>query len=193
MKTITFNSNYSAFAYRMTAEIGDDVNEATVLLCLEGVANICYRTAGSNVDKALGVKSKKNGGMGRDGISYDERLRDVIDKAVSAKITELEASTPAIKAWKLSFAVTGEYVKGESASSKEADALWVQVQALPTDKFITAMTKLGFKGEFTKDAQGQVVSSEFDYDDAAGIAACQRHIQAEKKAAQERAKSALGI
>lgn len=181
MKTITFNSNYSAYSYRMNAEVGEDLTPATLELCMQGVANICYRTVGSNVDKKLGVKSKKNGGMGRDGITFDPAHIPTIEAAVSEKITELEKDEKngaMFKAMKLSFAVTGEYVKGETASSKEAEALWTQVQALPGDKFETALKKLGLAE---------------DYDDASGIAACQRHIQAEKRAAAERAKAGLGL
>lgn len=180
MKTITFTSNYAAFTYRMTALVGEELTEATEALCLEGVSNLCYRVAGSAVDKALGVKSKKNGGMGRDGIAFDTKHIPTIEAAVSAKITEMEnAEGSKLKALELSFAVTGEYVKGEGGtSSKEAEALWVQVQALPADKFEGAIKKLGL---------------DENYDDEKGIAACQRHIQAEKRAAAERAKNALGI
>lgn len=187
MKTITFSSNYAAFTYRMTAEVGENLTEATEALCYEGVSNLCYRVAGSAVDKALGVKSKKNGGQGRDGIAFDAKHIPTIESAVSAKITELEnAEGSKLKALGLSFAVTGEYVKGETAgSSKEAEALWDQVQKLPLDKFDSAMAKLGF----VKDPSG----ADWVYNDAEGVAACQRHIQAEKRAAAERARGALGI
>lgn len=186
MKTLEFTSNYAAFTYRMTALVGEDLTEATEALCKEGISNLCYRVAGSAVDKALGVKSKKNGGMGRDGIAFDPKHIPTIESAVSAKITELEnAEGSKLKALALSFAVTGEYVKGETAgSSKEAEALWVQVQKLPSEKFNGAMMKLGFKAN---------TDDTFDYDDDSGIAACQRHIQAEKRAAAERARGALGI
>lgn len=192
MKTITFTSNYAAFTYRMTAEVGEDLTPATEALCMEGVSNLCYRVAGSAVDKALGVKSKKNGGMGRDGIAFDAKHIPTIESAVSAKITELEnAEGSKLKALALSFAVTGEYVKGETVgSSKEAEALWVQVQKLPSEKFDGAMAKLGFKR--AEPAEGETVGV-FEYDDDSGIAACQRHIQAEKRAAAERARGALGI
>lgn len=200
METITFTSNYAAFTYRMTAEVGENLTAATKALCLQGVANICYRTVGSNVDKALGVKSKKNGGMGREGLVYDAALGDTIDKAVSTKIVELENEDGStLKALKLSFAVTGEYVKGETASSKEAESLWTQVQALKetVDKdgvishpFAQAMKKLGF--EVTEGDLGEAPEVG-DYDDDKGVAACQRHIQAEKRAAAQRASSALGL
>lgn len=201
MKTITFTSNYAAFTYRMTAEVGEDLTPATEALCLEGVSNLCYRVAGSAVDKALGVKSKKNGGMGRDGITFDAKHIPTIEAAVSAKITEMEnAEGSKLKALGLSFAVTGEYVKGEGGTtSKEAEALWVQVQKLASTQdhegvishpFAKAMAKLGFKVLEGDLGEAPIVE---DYDDDSGIAACQRHIQAEKRAAAERARGALGL
>lgn len=199
MKTITFESNYAAFAYRLTAEVGEEVNEASTALCLEGLANISYRVAGSAVDKALGVKSKKNGGMGREGVSYDQALGETINAAVSAKIVELEnAEGSRLKALNLSFAVTGEYVtQSDGTASKEATELWVKVQALKTtvDKngvishpFANAMRKLGFTVVEGDLGEAPLVG---DYDDDAGIAACRKHIQAEKAKAKLAATASL--
>lgn len=187
MKTITFNSNYAAFTYRMTAEVGEDLTLATEALCLEGVSNLCYRVAGSAVDKALNVKSKKNGGQGRDGIAFDPKHIPTIESAVSAKITELEnAEGSKLKALGLSFAVTGEYVKGENNTgiTKAGEKLWVQVQGLKDPaQFAKVMKNLGLDVE--------------DYDDERGIKACTENIrksEAEAKAAAEKARNeALGL
>lgn len=194
MKVITFNSNWASFAYRLNAEIGEDCTSATEWLCQEqALANIGYRIAGSRIDKALGVKSKKNGGMGREGVSFDPKHIPTIESAVSAAITEMENDEKLgkfVKELKLSFAVTGEYVpQSTGVESKEATELWTKVQALPAEgdgpgTFGHAMAKLGFK----EDPKG-----EFEYDDDSGIAACKRHIQAEKAKAKLAAAGALGL
>lgn len=193
MKTIEFTSNYSAFKYRMTAEVGENLTEATEALCMEGIANICYRTAGSNVDKALGVKSKKNGGMGREGLSYDSALGETINAAVSAKITELENATGSkVKALKLSFAVIGEHVKGESgdAPTKEATEMWTKVQALvETPEEIAGGMAKGSKFEKALKTLGLAE----DYTDEQGIMACKARLTAAKQAAKVAAATALGM
>lgn len=180
-KTIQFDSNYSSFAYRLTTEVGEDVNESTTALCMEGLANISYRVAGSAVDKALGVKSKKNGGMGREGVSYDSALGETINAAVSAKIVELEnAEGSKLKALKLSFAVTGEYVPAtDGTASKEATELWTKVQVLDEVKFLGALVKLG------------VTKEQVEADEDVAIAACRKHIQAEKAKAKLAATASL--
>lgn len=192
MKQIKFESNYSTFSYRLTAEIGEDCTAATEALCMEGLANISYRVAGSAVDKALGVKSKKNGGMGREGVSFDPKHIPTIESAVSTKITELEnAEGSLLKPLGLSFAVTGEYVpKTDGTSSKEATELWTKVQGLEEEKFKAAMVKLGFKLVPVEEGEGTMVEA---YTDEDGIAACVKHIQAEKAAAKARAAAGLGL
>lgn len=194
MKTIEFKSNYASFSYRMTAEVGEDLTEATEALCLQGIANLCYRTVGSNVDKALGVKSKKNGGMGRDAVKWDAELGNTIDTAVSAKITELENETGSkLKALKLSFAVTGEHVKGEGGSdapTKEATEMWTKVQALTeSPEEIAAGMQKGAKFERALKALGLAE----DYTDETGILACKRKLTEAKAAAKAQASALLGV
>lgn len=180
MKTIKFESNYSAFSYRLQADVGEDLTPATEELAMQGLANIAYRVAGSRIDKALGVKSKKNGGMGREGVSFDPAHIPTIESAVSTAITEMEnAEGSKLKALGLSFAVTGEYVPRDSASaSKEATELWTKVQGLKGEAFEKAIKTLGL--------------SE-DYDDESGIAACQKHMAAEKAKAKLAAAQGLGL
>lgn len=180
MQTIEFHSNYGPFSYRMTAEIGDDVNPSTVALAKQGMANICYRTVGSNVDKALGVKSKKNGGDGRSALLYSEQDGETINAAVSKKLTELEAEeNGALKPLKLSFAVTGQYVPAEAKPSKEATEVWVKIQALPEPAFATALEKLGLTAE--------------DYDDDRAIAAIHKKMLEAKRAAAAAAAATFGV
>lgn len=205
MKTIKFESNYASFAYRLTATIEPDMfrafqhidstsspeerasdkaekamMSAVEELLLQGLANIAYRVAGSRIDKALGVKSKKNGGMGREGVVFDPKHIPTIESAVSTAITEMEnVEGSKVKPLALSFAITGEYVpKTDGTASKEATELWTKVQALPADKFEAAIKKLGLAE---------------DYDDESGIAACVRHIQAEKAKAKLAAAAGLGV
>lgn len=184
MKTIEFKSNYGNFAYRMTAEIGEDVNAGTEALCLQGLANICYRVAGSNVDKALGVKERKS-------VNYSGSLGDDIDTAVSKKITEMEKKDAGLVPLKLSFMVTGQHVFGEGgdAPTKEATEMWTRVQGLDEEKFVVAMRALGFKVEGT----GGAAKLVDEYDDAAGILACKKKLTEAKAAAKAQAASLLGI
>lgn len=174
MKTITFESNYGNFSYRMTAEIGDEVNAATEVLCTQGLANICYRVAGSSVDKALGVKERK-------GVEYSDNDGERINAAVSDKLTKmlLEEKTKGLAPLKLSFAVTGQHEFGSTsdAPSKEATELWVKVQAMQGEKFEKALKVLGLNE---------------DYTDESGILAAKKFLQAAKKAAQVAAAAALG-
>lgn len=173
MKTIEQTSNYGNFAYRITAEVGEDVNPATVALCGQGMLNIAYRIAGSAVDKALGVKERK-------GVEYSEESAQIINAAVSKKLGELVEKTPALAGLKLSFAVTGQHEFGEAGggATKEAAALWAEVQGWETPKFEAALKKMGLTS---------------DYTDEAGIMACKKVLQDAKKRAAEAAKSALGI
>lgn len=183
---IEFKSNYGAFAYRMTAEIGEDVNPATVALALQGLANICYRTVGSNVDKALGVKSKKNGGDGRMAVLYSPADAERINTAVSAKLVEIEAENGgALKPLAMSFAVIGEHVFGESQKpSKEAEALWTSIQSIKDEAvFAQSLAKLGL--------------TEDTADDEHGIPACHKLLlerdRAAKAAARAKTMAELGL
>lgn len=188
MKTIEFKSNYGNFAYRMTAEVGDEVNESTTALCVEGLANICYRVAGSAVDKALGVKK----GEGRKALAYVPSLGDEVDAAVSKKLKELEGKEVALTALKLSFMVTGQHVFGEGsdAPTKEATEMWTKVQALTETpaELATGMAK-GAKFEKALAALGLAE----DYTDESGILACKAKLTAAKLAAKQQAAALLGV
>lgn len=108
---IEVKSNYGNFDYRLTAEVGEDVNVQTVSLCKQGLLNIAYRVAGSAVDKALGVKERK-------AVNYSEADAERINAAVSKKLAELEAKDGTLKALEMSFAVTGEHEWGATVESK---------------------------------------------------------------------------
>lgn len=172
MKTITFTSNYGNFDYRMTAEVGEDVNEATTALCLQGLANICYRVAGSSVDKALGAKERK-------GVEYSEETGGKIDAAVSKKLTELLAAekTKVLSALNMSFAVTGMHEFGaEDKGTKEATELWTVIQGLPGERFAEKLKVLGLDENYT---------------DETAIIAVAKALREARKAAAERAKNDL--
>lgn len=191
MKTIEFKSNYGNFAYRMTAQIGDEVNAASEALCLEGLANICYRVAGSAVDKALGVKK----GEGRKAVLFVPNMGDEIDAAVNKKLAELEAKQTVLVELKLNFMVTGQHMFGEGgdAPTKEATEMWTRVQALEEAKFNKAMVALGFEDNVEIDSEGKPTVHTFDYDDEKGILACKRKLQEAKAAAKAQAASLLGL
>lgn len=180
MKTIEFKSNFARFAYRMTAEVGEDLTPATTALCIQGLANICYRTVGSNVDKKLGIKSKKNGGDGRNAVLYSVEDGERINTAVSEKLTEMEKDEKTgdeIRPLKLSFAVTGEHEFGTgSEPTKEDEAMWTKVQALPDAELAKALVALKL---------------DEDYDDESGLRACREMRLAAERAAKEAAKKGV--
>lgn len=173
MKTISFESNYGNFAYRLNAEVGEELTSATESLCVQGLANIAYRVAGSAVDKALGVKERK-------GVVFSDADGERINAAVSKKIGELEAKDTKLKELKMSFAVTGQHVFGEGgdAPTKEATEMWTRVQGLPPEKFEVALKSLGLAE---------------DYTDESGILACKKKLTEAKAAAKAQAAALLGI
>lgn len=176
MKTIEFKSNYGNFDYRMTAEVGDEVNAATTVLCLQGLANICYRVAGSSVDKALGVKERK-------GVVFSDADGERINAAVSKKLTEMLVKDATLVPLKLSFAVTGEHEwgAGADAPSKKAEELWTRVQGLvETPEELAAGMAKGAKFEKALAALGLAE----DYTDETGIAACMKMVAAANAAAR---------
>lgn len=181
----TFESNYGNFAYRMQAEVEttEPVSAALRFIVEQGLANMAYRVAGSAVDKALGVKTKEGRRFEkRTEVLYSDADAETINAAVSRKISELEADAETgglVKALHLSFAVTGQHeAAGGGGESKEAVALWTQLQSLPEEKFSAALAKLGL---------------DADYDDGSGVAACRKHIQAQKAEAKRLAQSTLGL
>jgi len=174
MKEIVFNSNYGNFAYRMTAVIGDEVNAATEQLCLQGLANIGYRIAGSNVDKGLGVKVRKE-------VLYSEADGERINGFVADALKKLEEKEGSLlKALKMDFAVTGEYVPSTSgpSESKEAKDMWAVIAALPEEKKKGALTKLGLQEGFSE---------------AEAVAAVHTALKAAKAAAKLAAMGGLGL
>lgn len=173
MKTIDMTSNYGNFAYRFTAEVGEELTPATVELCRQGLANIAYRVAGSAVDKALGIKERKS-------VEYSDATGEQINAAVSKKIAELEGKDAMLKGLKMSFAVTGQHVFGEGGDKPTiaATEMWTKVQALPAEKFEVALKTLGLDENYT---------------DEQGVLACKARLTAAMQAAKVAAATALGM
>lgn len=170
---IEFKSNYGNFAYRITAEIGSDVNPETVFLAKQGLANIAYRVCGSSVDKALGVKDRKS-------VEYSEADAERINAAVSAKLSELEkkAKDALPGALKVSFAVVGQHEFGAAeAGTKEALEVWTKLQQeKDSEKFAAILKNLGL-GE--------------DYTDETAVVAVAKALRDARKAAAEAAKAKM--
>lgn len=144
MKTIEFKSNYGNFAYRFTAEVGEDVNAASTALCIQGLANIAYRVAGSAVDKALGVKERK-------GVEFSDADGERINAAVSKKLNEMIVKDGVLSQLHLSFAVTGQHVFGEGAGGEPTKAdkeLWTSIQQMPGEKFEAAVKLIGIPEDY---------------------------------------------
>lgn len=157
----------------MTAEVGEDVNAATTALCIQGLANICYRVAGSAVDKALEVKERK-------GVEYSDAVGEKINVAVSKKLGELLAAekTKGLEPLKLSFAVIGQHEFGAvETGTKEALEVWTKLQGEKDgEKFAATLKKLGLDDNYT---------------DETAIVAVAKALRDARKAAAEAAKAGL--
>lgn len=193
MKTITFESNYGNFDYRMTAEVGEDVNAATTALCVQGLANICYRVAGSSVDKALGVKDRK-------AVEFSDADGERINAAVSKKLGEMLAAekTQVLAPLKLSFAVTGQHEFGATDGGKPTKddvELWTSVQSTVVRDAEGNVDKAATNAKF--EASLKVLGLDEDYDDAKAIAACRKlrleAVRKQAEVAKANTKAALGI
>lgn len=197
MTEVTFKSNYGSFAYEAAAKIEPEVFITTpfidslstehekslaaqveqafrawATLGTQGLANICYRVIGSNVDKALGVKAKKDGGTGRDGVPYTAANISIIQAAVAEKLEEMAEELHGIA---VQFRITGEHFKGESTQpSKEAKAQWLAIQGLPAEKFAK---------------MAKVLDLPDDYTDEIGERCVHRWILAQKRKDEEAAKA----
>lgn len=173
--TISFESSYGHFDYKISAEIGEDVNAETVWLARQGLANLAYRVCGSSVDKALGVKDRK-------AVEFSEETSEQINAAVSKKITELEGKDGEKglpKSLRVSFQITGKHEFGaaDSGATKEATEVWTKLQGeKDAEKFAAILAKLGL---------------DVDYTDEQAIVAVARALRDARRAAAEAAKGAL--
>jgi hypothetical protein len=150
MSQIQFESNYGNFAYRFTAQIGEDVNPQTQYLAKQGLANIAYRVAGSSVDKALGVKERRS-------VEYSDEDGERINDAVSKKLKELEGKETMLSALKLSFAVTGKHEFGEAASPKVRATAFVDALLDNGDKEVQLRTMLAMFDKRAEDGDRDVL------------------------------------
>ena len=126
MKTITFDSNFGRFGYRITAEVGDDVNQPTANLCIRGLADTGFRGVASEVEKALVKGGYATKDTKRSEIAYSAEAAEVVGKTAQVKLDEIagKANLPA-----MTFEVTGEHEYGDQeASRKMATAMWDKVR-----------------------------------------------------------------
>ena len=82
MKTITVSSNLGRFATSASAQIGDDVNDATTELCKSGLLNELFRQGGSAGEKALLEFLKLPKETKRADIPYSDEAAEVLAKAM---------------------------------------------------------------------------------------------------------------
>lgn len=175
MRTITFNSNFGRFAYEITAEIGEEVNEESANLCVRGLADTGFRGVSSDVEKSLVEAKLMTKEQKRGEVAFATATAALIVEKAQAKLDEIakKGKLPA-----MSFRVTREHVFGEAGEkpTKEATERWTALQSLPTEKFERALKLLGL-GE--------------DYTDEQGILAVKKHLNDAKERAAQAAKAAL--
>lgn len=164
MKVITFDSNFGRFAYRATAEIGDDVNSATTNLALRGIADTCFRGMASEVEKALVKAGFATKEQKRSEIAYSDDAAATVTTAANAKLAEIckggddgDGALPTI-----TVTVTGEHVFGEQeASRKTATALWESIQTESDDQKRAGMLLTIGASEDTSDEDGIELAHKF--------------------------------
>lgn len=166
--------------------MSDTLTTKEVELCKSGLENELFRAGGSAGYKAVVA-------LGGDSLATEESPSKPIDKKTprssipfseARAIALVDAMTKAVndsdsKLPKIDFACTGEYEYGKNGSgpSKEAKALWVEVQAYQAERFEKALAQLGL---------------DEDYDDDKGEAACHAYLLAEVRKAKEAAKGGIG-
>lgn len=126
MKEITFDSNFGQFNYRITAEIGDEVNEMSTNLCVRGLADTGFRGVASEVEKALTKAGFSTKDTKRSEIEYSDEAALVIQETAQSKLDEIatKANLPA-----MTFEVTGKHEYGDQEQSRVmATAMWSQVK-----------------------------------------------------------------
>jgi len=169
MKDITFKSNFGRFATALTCTVGDEVNAATVALATQGLANVQFRAVASEVEKALIAAGAMTKEAKRSAIPFTPANLAII---VAKGQEKLDAVCKKEGLPSMLLEVTGEHVYGESdgAPTKEAIALWTQIQALPEADFTAVLKGLGLDPE--------------NYDDDTAIVACKAHIRKVKEEAK---------
>lgn len=185
---IEISSNFGRFATSASTEVDDTFtsNEKVVELLRSGLENELFRAGGSAGYKAVIAL----GGMSlateteaakpidkktpRSSIPYSTERATALAEAMNKAVNGEGSKLP-----KIVFSVTGEYEYGKNGTgpSKEAKALWVDVQAYSADRFERALAQLGLDEE---------------YDDEKGEAACHAYLLAEVRKAKEAAKGGIG-
>lgn len=151
MKNITFKSNFGRFAYTITCEVGEEVNEATTALCLQGLANVGFRGVASGVEKALVAAKLMTKDDKRDAVAYSDEAGITVMESAQKKLDEIAKKDGLPH---MSFEVTGEHVFGESeASRKMATALLNQIKAMPDAQRAGMELVLGFAPEDSEEAK----------------------------------------
>lgn len=117
MKQIEFKSSFGRYDYSIIAEIGEEVNEGTTKLALQGLANVGFRAVGSEVEKALLKAKLIKKETKRGDIPFSEEIASVILAAGKAKLGKLakDEGLP-----DMLFSVIGEHVFGDQSVGKEA-------------------------------------------------------------------------
>jgi hypothetical protein len=175
MKDITVSSNFGRFATRITTEVGEEVNEKTTALCVEGLSSLLFRQGGSAGEKAIiavggvdanGVAVSKD--SKRADIPYTKERASAFIKSVNETLNGEKSKFPTIIV-----EVTGEHVYGEDTNkpSKEAKEQWASVK--DNEK---AHAKLGLVKPFTQED---------------GVLALHRYLVESKRKAALEAKNAL--
>lgn len=175
MKQIEFKSSFGRYDYSIIAEIGEEVNEATTKLALQGLANVGFRAVGSEVEKAL-IKAKFTTKETKRGdIPFSEEIASLLADSAQAKLDKLakDEGLP-----DMIFSVLGEHVFGDQSVGKEAlKAATAYLAAGKGEAVRAAITKqCGFTFEGETTAEGL----------ARGITALNRSIAA-KAAAEAKA------
>lgn len=117
MKQIEFKSSFGRYDYSIIAEIGEEVNESTTKLALQGLANVGFRAVGSEVEKALLKAGHTTKETKRGDIPFSKEIAFLLAESAQAKLDKLakDEGLP-----DMIFSVLGEHVFGDQSVGKEA-------------------------------------------------------------------------
>lgn len=155
-------------AVKASLELPEGLNPGVATLAGEGLTQILQRKPSSAWEKAEAGYEKRPEGFKRNSIAFSaksaENLEELFNAALPAGVS-------------VEF-VMAEHVGGETKPSKEAEALWTQVQGYPEERFAKACVQLGIDPEAG--------------DDEAGVKACHAYLVEAKRRVAEAAKADLG-
>lgn len=135
MRTVKVESNFGRFAYTAETSIGEEVNEETAALAVEGMQSVCFRAGGSDAEKALETLGFKAKEQKRGDVEFSEKAMAALQKAFDTKIDAIckKKGFPGIV-----IRFTGEHVFGETDGGGSRKRATEHVDTLLAEKEVNS-------------------------------------------------------